>query len=108
MKEDRMTYPIVLGHVAAHRLDLESFAEAAGTRPETIRRWVTLGLLDHRTDAAGRPWFPVGQLAAVARLRRLRAGFGLNHAALGVVVELLDRIAELEAAQQHHPRRTGG
>ena len=33
----------------------------------------------------------------VARIQRLRAGLGLNYAALGLVLDLLDRIAELEA-----------
>ena len=63
-----------------------------------MRRFVALGLVDATPDAAGELWFPPRQLAAVARLQRLRAGFGLNYAALGLVVDLLDRIARLEAA----------
>ena len=45
------------------------------------------------------------QLAAVARLQRLRAGFALNYAALGLVLDLLDRIAVLEAARARHRSR---
>ncbi|MBC3192221.1 MerR family transcriptional regulator [Pseudonocardia sp. C8] len=103
-----MTYPLVLGHVGAHRLDPESFAETAGVHPELVHRWATLGLVECVTDARGNRWFPVTELAAVARIQRLRAGLGLNYAALGVVVDLLDRIAELEATLQQRPRRTGG
>ncbi|MFP5022160.1 chaperone modulator CbpM [Pseudonocardia phyllosphaerae] len=102
-----MTYPIVLGHLGAHRLDLETFARVAGVHPELLRRLAVLGLVDYVTDSAGNPWFPMAELPAVGRLRRLRAGLDLNYAALGVVVELLDRISELEAELARRPR-TGG
>jgi hypothetical protein len=65
-----------------------------------VRRLVALGLLEVRTDAAGGLWFDPSQRAAVARIQRLRAGFSLNYAALGLVIDLLDRIAELEAAAE--------
>jgi hypothetical protein len=68
---------------------------------------VRLGLLDPERDPSGRLWFPPAQVAAYARIERLRTGLCLNYAALGLVVELLDRIAELERESriQHH---TGG
>jgi chaperone modulatory protein CbpM len=80
------------------RLDLEAFARATATHPDLIRRLVALGLVEADRDAAGRLWFPPGQLAVVARIQRLRAGFALNYAAVGLVIDLLDRITELEAA----------
>jgi hypothetical protein len=94
------------------RYDLESFAGATGLHPELVRRLVALGLVDATRDAAGGLWFCPTQLAAAARILRLRAGLSLNYAALGVVVDLLDRIAELEAALRTPAhitaRRTGG
>ncbi|MEV8631614.1 chaperone modulator CbpM [Streptosporangium sp. NPDC051023] len=90
------------------RLDIESFARATGTHPELVRRLVALGVLDAQRDAAGRLWFPTSQLLAMARIQRLRAGFALNYAALGLVVDLLDRIAELEAAARDRSRIPGG
>ncbi|MEN3314107.1 MAG: chaperone modulatory protein CbpM [Acidimicrobiaceae bacterium] len=81
----------------AGRLDLESFARTAGLHPELVRRLVALGLLSPIRDSAGTVWFPGSQLAEAARLQRLRAGLGLNYAALALVVDLLDRIAEMEA-----------
>jgi chaperone modulatory protein CbpM len=47
---------------------------------------------------AGELRFSRSQLAVVARMQRLRAGFGLNYAAVALVTDLLDRIAVLEAA----------
>ncbi|MER5649741.1 chaperone modulator CbpM [Streptosporangium sp. NPDC002524] len=90
------------------RLDLETFARATGTHPELVRRLVVLGVLDAWTDAAGHLWLPPSQLLVMARIRRLRAGFSINYAAIGLVLDLLDRIADLEAAQRGRPRTIGG
>jgi chaperone modulatory protein CbpM len=82
------------------RLDLDSFARAAGLHPQLLRRLVTLGLLEPVRDVSGQLWFTRDELARVARIQRLRAAFSLNYAAVGLVVELLDRIAELEAERR--------
>lgn len=80
------------------RLDLDSFAAAAGMHPDLVRRLVALGILDAAADSRGRLWFSPGQLSAAARIQRLRAGFTLNYAAIGLVTDLLDEIAALRAA----------
>ena len=90
------------------RFDLESFAHATGLHPDLARRLVALGLLDAERDASGRLWFDGSQIAVAARIQRLRAGFALNYAALGLVVDLLDRITELEAMLRHRTRPRGG
>jgi chaperone modulatory protein CbpM len=81
---------------ASDLLDLESFARAADLHPDLVRRLVALGLLDASPGAGGELRFPPPQLAAAARLQRLRAGLTVNYAALGVIVQLLDRIEQLE------------
>ena len=91
-----MGYALVL--VRSARLNLEAFARATGTHPDLIRRLVALGLLEAGRDAAGDLWFETSQVAVMGRVQRLRAGFGLNYAAVGLVTDLLDRIAVLEAA----------
>ncbi|MEU6039223.1 chaperone modulator CbpM [Actinomadura sp. NPDC047616] len=91
------------------RVDLETFARDAHVHPELIRRFVALGILDADRDVSGRLWFSREQLAVLARVQRLRAGFSLNYAAVGLVCDLLDRIAALEAAQRHRAhQRSGG
>lgn len=78
-------------------LSIDAFSRRCGLHPELVRRFVALGLLEPVRDARGGLWFPAHQVTAAARLQRLRAGLALNYAALGVVVDLLDRIAVLEA-----------
>jgi chaperone modulatory protein CbpM len=87
------------------RLSLEEFAMLSGLHPDLIRRLVALGLMEAHRDPAGALWFSRSELAAVARVQRLRAGFALNYAAIGLVTDLLDRIAGLEAALRAAQRR---
>jgi hypothetical protein len=89
-------------------LSLEELAQASGTHPELIRKLVTLGIIEALSDrdTPGDLRFSPGQVAKVARVQRLRAGFALNYAAIGLVADLLDRIALLEAALRG-PRRGG-
>jgi chaperone modulatory protein CbpM len=90
------------------RLGLEPFSHTTNLHPQLVRRFVELGLLDATRDASGELWFAPSQVAAAARLQRLRAAFALNYAALALVVDLLDRIANLEAAARTSPRPIGG
>lgn len=88
-------------------LDLEAFGRAVGMHPDLVRRMVTLGLLNAATDSAGSLQFPPSEVAAAYRIQRLRSTLTLNYAALGVVVDLLDRVAALEAALRTRPAITG-
>jgi chaperone modulatory protein CbpM len=94
--------------VRAARLSHEEFARLCGLHPDLVRRLVDLGLINADRDTAGGLWFSRGELAAVARVQRLRAGFALNYAAIGLVTDLLDRIAVLEAALRGQAARRQG
>ena len=87
-------------YVLARRpgMALEVFATRCGLHPDMVRRLVALGLLAGRRDARGELWFEPSALVTVARVQRLRTGLGLNYAAIGLVLDLLDHIEELESA----------
>ncbi|MFF2999718.1 chaperone modulator CbpM [Streptomyces sp. NPDC057950] len=80
------------------RLGLDAVALRSGIHPDLVRRFVALGLVDAARDATGRLWFDPSAPVALARIQRLRAALPLNYASLGLVVDLLDRISELEDA----------
>jgi hypothetical protein len=90
------------------RFDLEAFSRRCGLHPELVQRLVSLGLIDPDVDELGTLRFGTDQVAAVARLQRLRAGLSVNYAALGLVAQLLDRINELERALRQRPPTSGG
>lgn len=101
-----MTYPLCkpARAVPPGRMSLEAFAAAGGIHPELVRRLACLGVLEPTSDPTGRLWFGRAQLIRLDRARRLRAGLALNYAALGLVLDLLRRIDELEAALRTVPR----
>ncbi|MGV9705812.1 chaperone modulator CbpM [Streptomyces sp. NPDC003483] len=80
------------------RLGLDAVALRSGIHPDLVRRFVALGLVDATRDTTGRLWFDPSAPVALARIQRLRAALPLNYASLGLVVDLLDRISELEDA----------
>jgi DNA-binding transcriptional MerR regulator len=78
-------------------IPLHTFSYRTGLHPDLVRRYVALGLLSASRDAAGGLWFDHSQVPVASQVLRLRQGLGLNYAAVGVVLDLLDRIHRLEA-----------
>lgn len=85
-------YPLA----APVRLTLTGFAHRAGVHPELVRRFVALGLIEADRDATGRLWFTPQELSTMARIQRLHAGLPVNYAAIGLILDLLSRINNLE------------
>jgi chaperone modulatory protein CbpM len=82
-------------------LDLDAFSRATGLHPVLVERLVALGLLE---TTGGPLQFAPSEIARACRIQRLRDGLALNYAALGLVLDLLDRIDALESRL----RRNGG
>ena len=96
------------GAVRGISLDLDSFARAAGVHPGLVQRLVRLGLLEPVRDRYGRLYFSAGQVRELARIERLHARACLNYAAIGLVVDLLDRIADARGGPCHQQPTTRG
>ncbi len=79
-------------------ISLDDFSRATGLHPELVARLVRLGLIEAARGAAGALRFAPTELARARRALRLREGLSLNYAALGLVLDLLDRIDVLETA----------
>jgi hypothetical protein len=83
-----------------HRLSLDSYARITGVHPELICRLVALGLLDVTRDAEGNLWFDPSQVREMATVQRLHLRLNLTYSSLGLVMDLLDRIAALEESRR--------
>jgi DNA-binding transcriptional MerR regulator len=79
------------------RLSVNRVSVHTGLHPDVVRRFAALGLIECAVDDGGRLWFPPGTVARIARIQRLRGGLSLNYNAVGLVLDLLDRIRVLEA-----------
>jgi hypothetical protein len=86
-------------------LRLDTFCIRTQLHPQLVHRLAVLGLLDLHVDSSGQSWLPVTGLARAARIERLRRDLGVTYAATGVVLDLLDRIDDLERHVRHHRRQ---
>lgn len=77
-------------------LHLDDFSERCGLHPDLVRRFVVLGLVEPESHRDETMRFTVAQVRRVERMRRLRRDLGLSYNALGLVLDLLERIEELE------------
>ncbi|MFJ5612333.1 chaperone modulator CbpM [Streptomyces sp. NPDC093221] len=103
----RAAYPLVRVYrtsTSPYQLSMAVVAGRSGLPPELVRRFVALGLVDAERDARGRLWFLASAPSALARVQRLRDGLCLNYAAIGVVLDMLDRIERLENALRRSER----
>jgi len=90
-----------------YRLSLDSYARITGVHPELIRRLVALGLLEITRDAEGNLWFAPSQVREMATIQRLHLRLNLTYASLGLVMDLLDRISDLEESQRRSRSERG-
>jgi chaperone modulatory protein CbpM len=79
------------------RLTLVELADRCGCEVELAERLFRIGLIDPVEAAAGNPLFEETQLFRLGRALRLKRDLGLNVDAVPVVIELIERIEELEA-----------
>ena len=88
-------------------VQLTVLARMAGVQTVHVRRYVEFGLLEpqkpRRTAPAPPARFDPTSAARVARAERLRRDLNLNYAGAVLVVELLERISELEARLPRSP-----
>lgn len=84
-------------------LHVDVFAKACSLHPELVHRFVALGLIEPAARTTEALWFNTRQVHRVARMQRLRSDLALNYSALGLVMELLDRIEQLETAPRGRP-----
>lgn len=76
-------------------LTVSELAYLAGTSPEVIEQLLAWDILvPSRTRPE--PGFPAELLPQVRRIIRLHAGLGVEWSAMPLILDLLDRIAELE------------
>jgi DNA-binding transcriptional MerR regulator len=83
-------------------LRLEEIAERCELSPELVHRFVLLGLID--PDDEGAELFQPEVVLRIHRIVRIHDDLGVNYSGTGVILDLLDRIDELEARLRHFER----
>ena len=76
-------------------ITVDELARLARLHPEIVDRLVEWGLVDPE-QSEPELLFPETVVPRIWRIMRLRRDLGINWAGIGVVLDLLDRIEELE------------
>jgi DNA-binding transcriptional MerR regulator len=84
-------------------LSSEDMAAAVGLSPARLARLVQLGLIES-TDAGGRR-FTAAAAARLRRMLRLQRDLGVNLDSAAIIVDLVERLEELEREQTRHRGR---
>lgn len=82
-------------------LTVGQFAAGTGLHPHLVNWLLALGC--STPGRTGPVRLPVMQVDRAARVVLLRAGLGLSYTAVGAVLNLLDRIDQLQAALRARP-----
>lgn len=77
-------------------LSTTEVSSRCGVHPELIERFVYLGLIDPCGREEGELLFRREVVPLIRKIMRLRNHLGINYAGIGLVLELMRRIEELE------------
>jgi MerR family transcriptional regulator, heat shock protein HspR len=99
------THALILWRTEHSLLTLDDLADAVGLHPELVKEFVDYGLIEPAVSTGSLPLFSA---SAVERLRciiRVRRDLGVNLAGAGVIVEMRERILNLQRELERLRRR---
>jgi hypothetical protein len=77
-------------------LTLEELAGVSGVNTSLVERFVEYGLLEPRVVLGRALSFDASAVVRLGAICRIRRDFGANASSMGLILELVDRIADLE------------
>ena len=90
-------FRIILQQSWSNHLSLHELAAITQVHPDLILRFQEFGLIDPIGAEGGEPLYDLAVIQKVRTIRRLRAEMGVNLAGVAVILELLDKIKQLQA-----------
>lgn len=88
-------------------LSLEDLAGTAGLHPELVEKFIDYGLVEPATAAGSQPLFHVSSVERLRRIMRLRRDLGVNMEGVAVILEMRDRMKNLQKELDRLRRRFG-
>lgn len=98
---------VIHWHAEYSLLTLEELAGSAGLHPQLVEKFIEYGLLEPTSAAGSQPLFPVSSVKRLRRVMRLRRDLGVNLAGVSVILDMRDRIENLQQEMARLRRRFG-
>jgi DNA-binding transcriptional MerR regulator len=87
-------------------LSFEALAEYAGVHPEYLERLVDYGLIDPIRRSGSEIRFGASAVLRVRRISRIKKDLGVNLSGVAVILQLIDRLHELQKELEELRART--
>ncbi len=88
-------------------LTVEDLARATGLHPEQVQKFVEFGLVEAVAGSGPHPMFAAATVERLWRIVRLRRDLGVNLAGVAAILEMRERMENLQRELQHLHRRLG-
>ena len=90
------TCALIVWRTGHSLLTLEELASAAGLSPELVDVFVRYQLVEPAVNTGPYPLFHTSTVDRLQRILRLRQDLGVNLSAVAVILEMIERIEELQ------------
>ena len=101
------TRALILWRSGRDLLSVEDLARSTGLHPDLVERFVGFGLLEPESGPGSHPMFPVSAVDRLRRIVRLRRDLGVNLEGVAAILEMRDRMENLQRELQRLRRRLG-
>jgi chaperone modulatory protein CbpM len=93
-------YQIVLCRNEREQLTLDALARSAGLHPALVERFVEFGLLEPAEWEGTQLVFEAAAALRLQMIERLRSEIGINLTGIAVILDLLDRLHDLQSENE--------
>jgi len=90
------TQALVLWRTANSLLTLQDLAEAAALHPKRVEKFLDFGLIEPSAKTCSGPLFSASSVERLQRIVRLRRDLGVNLAGIAVILDMRERIVNLQ------------
>lgn len=103
----RETRAMILWRTERALLTVEDLARATALHPGQVQKFVEFGLVEPVAGSGPRRMFAAAAVERLRRIVRLRRDLGVNLAGVAAILEMRDRMEDLQRELQHLRRRLG-
>jgi hypothetical protein len=91
------TQALVLWRTANSLLTLKDLADAAALHPKCVEKFLAFGLIEPSAETSSGPLFSASSVERLRRIVRLRRDLGVNMAGIAAILDMRERILNLQA-----------
>ena len=90
------TQALVLWRTANSLLTVQDLADAAALHPKRVEKFLDFGLIEPSAKTCSGPLFSASSVERLQRIVRLRRDLGVNLAGIAVILDMRERIVNLQ------------